>query len=76
MSSHIIDPFLKKQVSSSAKVKPSEEVEKGTKTLDDIKEPVVTCRRNNLDNFQGQYTGSTGWFNLDREWLKEEKIYT
>ena len=23
-----------------------------------------------LDNFQGQYTVSTGWFNIDHEWFK------
>ena len=33
---------------------------------------MVNIRRNNLYNFQGHSTGSTGWFNLDREWLKEK----
>ena len=23
-----------------------------------------------MDNFEGQSIGSTGWFNLDREWFK------
>ena len=72
MSSHIIGPFSKKQFASSEKDTPSEEVEKGTKKLDNIKEPVVTIRINNLDNFQGQSTGLTCRFNLDPEWLKEK----
>ena len=25
-----------------------------------------------MDKFQGQYTGSTGWLNLDHEWLKKK----
>ena len=53
MSSHIIGPFSKKKFASSEKVTPSEEVEKGTKNLDDIKEPVVTICKNILDIFQG-----------------------
>ena len=40
--------------------------------MDDIKDPVVTIRRKDLDNFQGQSTRSTRWFNIDREWLKEK----
>ena len=40
--------------------------------LDDIKEPVLTVCGKNLYNFQGQSTVSTGWLNLDREWLKEK----
>ena len=75
MASHIIGPFPKKNVAPSEKVAPSEEFEKGTKMLDGIKYPEVTIRRNYLDNFQGQSTGSTCWFNLDREWLKEN-MYT
>ena len=66
----IIGPFPKKKVAPREKFRPSEEVEKGTKILDDIEEPAVTIRKNNLDNFQGQSTGSTGWLNLDCEWLK------
>ena len=31
---------------------------------------MVTIRRKDLDHFQGQSTVSTGWFNLDNEWLK------
>ena len=59
-----------KQLAPSEKVKTSKEAEKGTKVLDDIEDVVVTIRRNNLDNFQGNSIGSTGWFNLDCEWLK------
>ena len=75
MSSHIISPSAKKKVAPSEKVTPSEEVEKGTKMLDDIEEPVVTIRRNNLNIFWGKSTGSTGWFNLDIEWLKENFLH-
>ena len=59
--------MTKKKLSPSEKVTTSEEVEKVNKTLIDIEDPVVTIRRNNLDNFQGKSTGSTGWFDLDRE---------
>ena len=44
---------------------------KGTNFSNDMEEPVVTIRRKYLDNSQGQYTGSTGWFNIAHEWLKE-----
>ena len=71
MLSHIIGPLTKKFFVTSEKVTTSEKAEKGTKTLDDIKDPVVKIHRENLDNFQGQSTGSTGWFNLNRDWLKE-----
>ena len=33
---------------------------------------MVTICRNDFDNFQGQYTASTGLFNLDNEWLKRK----
>ena len=59
-------PLLKKKVVTSEKIKTSEEVDKGTAKLDHMKEAVVTIRRKYLDNFEGKYKGSTGWFNLDR----------
>ena len=37
-----------------------------------MEEPVVTIRGKNLDNFEGQSTGSTCWFNPDHEWLKRK----
>ena len=40
-----------------------------------MEELVVMIRKKDLDKFQGQSTGSTGWFNLDHEWLKR-KFYT
>ena len=40
--------------------------------LDDIEEPVVMICRKDLDNFQGNSTRSTRWFNLDCEWLNEK----
>ena len=55
---------------TSENVTTSEEVEKGTKKLDDMKEAVVTIRRKYLDNFEGQSKGSTGWFNIDNVSLK------
>ena len=70
---HVISCYqtiVKEKVAPSEKVKPSEQVEKVTQTLDDTEEPVVTIHRKHLNNFQGQYKGSTGWFNIDREWLK------
>ena len=50
----------------------TKDVEKGTDELEDNKEAVVTIRRKDLDKFEGQSEGSTGWFNIDSE-LK--KIY-
>ena len=44
MSSNIINPLPKKSVA------PSEKFEKASGDLDDIKEPVVTIRRNYFDN--------------------------
>ena len=35
-----------------------------------MKEAVVTIRSSDLDNFQGQSKGSTGWFNLDHKFFK------
>ena len=34
-----------------------------------MKEAVVTIRRKHSDKFEGQYKGSTGWFNVDREFF-------
>ena len=57
---------------TSEKVTTSEEVDKVTENLDEMKESVVTIRRKNLDNFEGQSKGSTGWFNIDNEFLKRK----
>ena len=38
-----------------------------------MKEAVITTRRKDLDNFEGQSKGSTVWFNIDHEFKK--KIY-
>ena len=58
-------PFLEKTLLTTEKVTTSEEVEKDTKKLDDMKEAVVPIHRKDLDNFEGQSKGSPGWFNLD-----------
>ena len=65
-------PLPKKKVKPSEKVTPSDDVEKGTNLLNGMEEPVVPIRRNILDNFQGEYAGSTGWLKIDREWLKRK----
>ena len=62
-----VTPFSKEIVVTSEKDTSSEEVDKGNKILDDMKEAVVTIRKNNLDNFEGQSIVSSGWFNLDHE---------
>ena len=54
------------------KVTTSEEVDKGTKTLDDMKKAVVTIRGKDLYNFEGQSKVSTDWFNIDHEFLKRK----
>ena len=64
-----VAPLPKKKVYPSEKVTPSEEVLKGPNILNDMEEPVVTIRRNDLNKFQGQYTGSIVWFNLYHEWF-------
>ena len=63
-------PLSKKKLLTTKKVETSEEVDKGNKNLDDMKEAVFTIRRKDLDNFEGQSKGSTGWFNLDHEFFK------
>ena len=60
---------------TSEKDTPSEEVDKGTRNLYYIKEPVVTIRRKYLDNFEGKSIGSTGWFNIGDE-LRKKKFST
>ena len=44
---------------TTEKVTTSEEVYKGTKHLDDMKEAVVTVHRKDLDNFEGPSTTTT-----------------
>ena len=51
-------PLLEKKSSTK-------DVEKGTDKLADMKKAVVTIRRKGLDEFEGQFKGSTGWFKLD-----------
>ena len=65
-----VTPFPKKKVVTSEKVTKSEDVDKGTKNLDDMKEAVLTIRGKDLDKFEGQSKGSIGWFNLDHELKK------
>ena len=82
ISSNIIDPSPKKSVAPSEKVAPGQEVEKGSRNVYDIEEPVVTICQKDLDNkiekdninkyqFQGQYARSKLWFGIDYEWLEE-----
>ena len=58
-------PSPKKKIVTSEKVTTSEEVDKVTKILDDMKEAGVKIHRKDLDNFEGKYKGSKGWFNID-----------
>ena len=48
----------------------NEEVDKGTEKLEDTKEAVVTIRRKGSYRFEGRSKVSTGWFNLDHEFLE------
>ena len=57
---------------TTEKIKTSEEVDKVTKKLEDTKEAVVTIYRKDSDKFEGQYKGSTGWFNLDHDYFKRK----
>ena len=54
-----VTSFLKRKLLTSEKITPSEEVDKGTKNMDYMEEPVVTIRRKDLDNFGEQSIGST-----------------
>ena len=38
-----------------------------------MKEAVVTICEKDSDKFEGQSKGSTGWFNLDSEFIKRKK---
>ena len=64
-----VTPLTEKTVVASENITTSEEFDKGTKNLDGMKEAVVTICRKDLDNFEGQSTVSTGWFNINNEWL-------
>ena len=44
-------------------------IDKCTGELEDMKEAVVTIRRKYLDKFEGKYKGSTRWFKLDSEFF-------
>ena len=52
------------------KITTNKEVDKGAKKLEYMKEAVVTIRRKDSDKVEGQSKVSTGWFNLDHEFLK------
>ena len=67
-----LTPFSKKKVVTSEKVKTSEDVDKGTKNLDGIKQAVFTILGKDLDNFEGQSKGYTSWFNLNDEFFKRK----
>ena len=53
----------------------NEELDKDNEKLEDMKEEVVTIRRKDSDKFEGESKGSTGWFNLDREFFFKKIIY-
>ena len=67
-----VAPFPKKKIVSSEKVTLSEEIEKGTNILNDMKVPEIMIREKDLYTFQGQSTTPTGWFELDHQWLKRK----
>ena len=48
----------------------TKDVDKGTGELEYMKDSVVTIRKKDLDNFEGQSKGSTGWFKLDSGFLR------
>ena len=67
-----VKPLSKKKLLTTGKIIISEEVDKSTEILDDMKEAVVTICKDYLYNFDGQSKGSTGWFNFDHEFLKRK----
>ena len=66
----VMTPLSNKKSLTTEKVTTSEEFDKGTRKLDYMKETVVTIRRKDSYKFEGQSKVSTGWFNLDHEFLK------
>ena len=60
---------------TTEKVTTSQEVDKGTKKLNDMKEAVVTIRGKDSDNFEGQSKVSIGWFNINHELKKESFLH-
>ena len=48
----------------------SEEIDKGSEKLEDTKEAMIRICGKYSDKFEGHSKGSTGWFNLDNEFLK------
>ena len=59
----------------SKKTSSTEDVDKGTGELEDMKNAVVTISSKGLYKFEGQSKGSTGWFKLDSG-LKKTTIYS
>ena len=51
----------------------TKDVDKGTDELEDMKQAVVTIRRNYLDKFEVDSKVSKGWFNLDSEFKNKDK---
>ena len=54
----------------SEKKSSTNDVDKGTGELEDMKEALVTTHRKDLDKFEGQSKGSTRWFKHDSGVLK------
>ena len=50
----------------------NEEVEKGTENLIDMKEAVIKILRKDSYKFEGKSKVSTGWFNIDHDFLKRK----
>ena len=68
----VATPLSKKTLLTTEKVTRTEEADKDTNILDDMKEAVFTILSKDLDNFEGQCKVSTGWFNLDNEFLRRK----
>ena len=63
---------MKKKPLTTEKVTRTEEADKDTNILDDMKEAVFTILSKDLDNFEGKSKESTGWFNFYYEFLKKK----
>ena len=68
----VTTPLSEKRVLTTENVTTSEEVDKGTENFKDTREAVVMICRKDSDNFEGQSKRSTGWFNLDHEFLERK----
>ena len=61
--------FPKKKIVTGEQIITSEQVDKGTKHLDAMKNTVITIHRKDLGHLEGQHKGLTGGLNIDHKFF-------